>query len=731
MATPALSRRFQLDVVRYELLDGGRRVRLERQPMELLILLAKRRGELATRDGIARHLWPKGVHVDADQSINRIVRKLRIALHDDPDAPQFIETVVGKGYRFVGPVEILDPGAAEQPEQVFRERALAATTPREEVSTPQDVEAGMRRTLARKRKIHGALATVATLLVAGVAWLMWTISRESLLQPVVTTLTSYPGDERFPTFAPDGNQIAFAWNGENRNNWDIYVKQVGSAGPPLRLTSNPADDTMPAWSPDGRYIAFERQQGTRFAVYLTSPIGGPERQLTDWLTTRSTVTFSPPSWSPDGQSLVAAALEPDAKTSHIALIPIGPGERRWLLSSAVSAGRYAYPTIARDGNALAYELCDANEVCNVNVIELGRDYIPKGQPRALTQDGHLARGLTWMPDGRALIYADGLRSRLHRIPLSGASSQRLELARTGAMFPAVSRQGDGLAFVQKAGDDFHLWRFAAGGAAAPEGFLRSTVMERAPHFSPDGKKIVFRSDRAGGGAQLWVANHDGSSPTPLTEPTGRAQGDPRWSPDGRWILYGEQRDDGHRDIFVIDAAGGSPRRITADAGHGNWSHDGRWIYFGSTQTGRFEIWRLPFALSSKAEQVTTTGGFAAFESQDGQTLFYTRTNALDGPVFARSMRTGSENQIIDSVYRWDFAPVYASIYYITRPEPQRRPIAFELRVFDCSSGRSVVLNQFESLDVVGLTVSPDRKTVVTSGIRTVAGDDLMLIQNFR
>src|SRR5215467_9871022 len=92
MASSEPGRRFRLDLVRYELSDDGRRVHLERQPMELLILLAKRRGELATRDEIAAALWPKGVHVDVDQSINRVVRKLRIALHDDPDAPRFLET---------------------------------------------------------------------------------------------------------------------------------------------------------------------------------------------------------------------------------------------------------------------------------------------------------------------------------------------------------------------------------------------------------------------------------------------------------------------------------------------------------------------------------------------------------------------------------------------------------------------------------------------------------------
>ena len=69
-------------------------------------------------------------------------------------------------------------------------------------------------------------------------------------------LTSLPGQQRAPTFSPDGNQVAFAWDGETGND-DIYVQLVG-AGTPLRLTTDPASDRNPAWSPDGRFIAFIR-----------------------------------------------------------------------------------------------------------------------------------------------------------------------------------------------------------------------------------------------------------------------------------------------------------------------------------------------------------------------------------------------------------------------------------------------------------------------------------------
>ena len=72
--------------------------------MELLILLVQRRGELVSREDIAQHLWGKNVFLDVDHSINVAMRKIRVALRDDPEKPRFVETVVGKGYRFAATV---------------------------------------------------------------------------------------------------------------------------------------------------------------------------------------------------------------------------------------------------------------------------------------------------------------------------------------------------------------------------------------------------------------------------------------------------------------------------------------------------------------------------------------------------------------------------------------------------------------------------------------------------
>jgi DNA-binding winged helix-turn-helix (wHTH) protein len=100
---------FELDLGRYELRRQGRPLKLEKIPMELLILLAEREGQLVTREEIIHRLWGDNVYVDTRQGINTAVRKLRLALKDDPDDPRILLTVVGKGYRLLAPISSSRP----------------------------------------------------------------------------------------------------------------------------------------------------------------------------------------------------------------------------------------------------------------------------------------------------------------------------------------------------------------------------------------------------------------------------------------------------------------------------------------------------------------------------------------------------------------------------------------------------------------------------------------------
>jgi DNA-binding winged helix-turn-helix (wHTH) protein/tetratricopeptide (TPR) repeat protein len=98
----------EVDLGRYELRRSGRRIRIEKKPMELLIFLLERREQMVSREEIVKQLWRSDLFIDTEKNVNNIVRKLRIALGDNADRPKFLETVVGKGYRFVGPVRVID-----------------------------------------------------------------------------------------------------------------------------------------------------------------------------------------------------------------------------------------------------------------------------------------------------------------------------------------------------------------------------------------------------------------------------------------------------------------------------------------------------------------------------------------------------------------------------------------------------------------------------------------------
>jgi TolB-like protein/DNA-binding winged helix-turn-helix (wHTH) protein len=125
---------FRLDCDRFELYRAGRSLKLERKPLELLVLLATRNGNLVTRTEIAEHLWSREVFVDTEHGINTAIRKIREVLSDDPIQSRFIQTVTGKGYRFIGsivevPDEAVTSTAQHSESSVNRNRRVGDINP--------------------------------------------------------------------------------------------------------------------------------------------------------------------------------------------------------------------------------------------------------------------------------------------------------------------------------------------------------------------------------------------------------------------------------------------------------------------------------------------------------------------------------------------------------------------------------------------------------------------------
>ena len=136
---------YELDFGRFQLFRTGEPVSLEGLPLQLLMYLVDHHRELVTREQIADALWGKDVFVDVEQGINTAIRKVRMALEDDSAQPQYLQTVVGRGYRFVAPLSVTDETStsADDPNVSLQElgqaiMAAAGLHPEEQKTPPKD-----------------------------------------------------------------------------------------------------------------------------------------------------------------------------------------------------------------------------------------------------------------------------------------------------------------------------------------------------------------------------------------------------------------------------------------------------------------------------------------------------------------------------------------------------------------------------------------------------------------
>ena len=570
-----------------------------------------------------------------------------------------------------------------------------------------------------------AIAAVAVLL--GTAVVVWRQREGTPPGGLRSVALTYSGSACCPSLSPDGNKVAFTWNGEKEDNQDIYVKRIGAPGPPMRLTTDPAADRLPAWSPDDRWIAFTRQQQRNWAIILISPLGGPERKLTE------IAGSSQLSWTPDAKWLAFSAQDPSQEPLSIWAIDVDTGDRRQLTTFVTRSAGADFPlgdgapAISPDGSALAFSRQVQRWVYELYVQRLTRDLRPKGDPVRVTDRRYPSvAGIAWTANGREIVYGAGafFSQSLWRAPVSGGRApERLTYAQPAATNPAIAGSPPRLVYDWQLFNE-NLWRLDLR-TGERKVLIGSTYRQQLPQYSPDGRRIAFQSNRTGD-VEVWICDADGSNCLQITSCEGPNCGAPRWSPDSRYLSF-DSNAEGQPEVYVVAADGGKPRRITHHPANdvlSSWSHDGLWIYFASDRSGQYEIWKAPKD-GGEAVQVTRSGGYSAFESPDGKYIYYTKfspRSAFYGEgLFRMPAQGGEETQVLEGPVSIFFQVTSKGVYF----QRDNKAIQF----LDAATGKTSTIAE---LDKPGgnIGVSPDDAYVVwTHTDRNT--HDLMLVEGFR
>ena len=382
---------FELDCRSGDLRKSGIRMKLHEQPFRILKVLLERAGEVVSRDELRRAVWPEGdTFVDFDHGLNSAVNKLREVLGDSAGSARFIETVPRRGYRFVAPVELLapEPPQAQVPEAVLVPPARGPN----------------------RLWIAGAIAVAAGVMAVGGWFKMRPLSEPPLPSP--TPLTAYTGNESEPSFSPDGNQVAFVWDGPARENQDIYVKLVRGQDS-LRLTSDPGFDFGPAWSPDGQWIAFARSERTakgsdafrKAAIFLIPPIGGSEKQIAE--VKLPNLTTRPVAWMPDSRTMI---LVDQSESGRFGLWSFSTqtGMKRQITAPPEGAAADIDPAVSPDDRGLAFSRVQSFGLAEIYTIPLTDKRQAAGPEVRLTNEQRGSKSPVWTSDGRSIVFVSGL-----------------------------------------------------------------------------------------------------------------------------------------------------------------------------------------------------------------------------------------------------------------------------------------------------------------------------------
>jgi Tol biopolymer transport system component/DNA-binding winged helix-turn-helix (wHTH) protein len=664
---------------------NGEAVAVEPKAFRVLLFLLRNPHKVITKEELLDAVWSDTAV--SENSLTRGIALLRRMLGDDTHEPRYIATVPTIGYRFLCDVKVAEDGFAElNPPDSIPALEHHAQAEKQETGKPATSERRWRTKVIFAGVGLGLFLLAGFLVHRMIA--IRNVSGNAAHHAVKATsslhtvpLTTVAGNVWDPAFSPDGKQIAFMWDGENPVRGDLYVQLVG-AEKPLRLTHTQSGYLCCAdWSPDGQVIAFGRCTDGVGGVYVVPALGGPERKLTDVVCPFGDP--GQPKWTADGKSLVLADSCVGGGPRGVVRFSLATGEKRCLTAPPPYADPGDdSPILSPDQDTVAF--------IRTSTLEFGEIYTisPSGRNlQQLTHDGHcISSHLMWSPNGRYIVFhscPSGI-GRPWRVPAAGGA---IEPETVYPSVGALTSDGQRLAYVEYSGLPPATWRAELATPGGKVLSLTRTVVSSggngSAQFSPDERQIVFQSARSGV-CHIWKSNADGTDPQRLTSLDKGWAGTPRWSPDGKWIAFDLRRGK-HTEITMVDSEGRNQHSVVTgnyENSVPSWSRDGKSIYFASNRTGEWQVWKRDLS-SGEETRMTRHGGFAAFESYDGRTLYYSRFEG--GGIWSMPVGGGAEERITDALHRgyWGhFAVTEAGIYLLdvdAAPRPTIMYYSFQTR----------------------------------------------------